>query len=301
MNRLLGLEIDEVSLVDRPANQHGLVTITKRDEDPDMDEVYDAQGNALDPEQLGPGDVVFDGNGDRHVLVDDELAAQLEAEGIDLDSLDIPDDVSSILEEEMVGKAGSAVTGGASSARQVGRRIKTELLGHTPGRRVGKSLGEGVLADLSKAYTDSDRDRVVSETFGKAEERISKAEARAFQAEQIAKALAEEQELGQYVELAKNYELPVDPADFGPILQTIAKSGLSEDELELVDRLFHAAGQAIYAEQGFTGQAPSYVMDQVAGYAQEVVGKADISEAQATVALFEANPGAYAEYLSEQR
>lgn len=136
MNRLTGLEIDEISTVDRPANQHGLVAITKRDTtgDPMGTGLYDETGRELDEAELQPGMVVLDENQEPRVLLDEETAEALAAEGVDLEDTDdilaalgveIPDDPSGLdaYEEEpqselaAVGKAAPAwVTGGAHTA-----------------------------------------------------------------------------------------------------------------------------------------------------------------------------------------
>lgn len=359
VSRLLGLEIDEVSLVDRPANQHGLVTITKRDEDA-VDEYFDAEGNPVDLNDLQPGDYFYDADENEHRAYTPE---QLEViETLEAEGYEVPDDISELdeLTEELasVGKAdGAAITGGAHSAVQAGRKLSTRLLrdlkggyahgragvapaygpaqrggeaarktgafvgrnrdavlagsgggvaaygaGHHNGRRVtsSKSLGAEVLESLSKAYTDGDRDQVVSKAIEAADSRANAAERRAQVAFAKAQAIEEQRELEQYVELAKSYELPVEADDLGEILQVIAKSGLNEDQLDLVDRIFLAAGeQSLYAEQGAAGIAPSSVEEVVKARAYEVIGKSDLSLEQATTALFESDDRAYLEYLAE--
>lgn len=361
VNRLLGLEIDEVSLVDRPANQHGLVTITKRDEGAMATGLYDDQGVEFELDELEPGMSVLDADGQELVIVDDELAAELEDEGYSIEDLD----------GELVGKAaGAAITGGAHTAYQAGRSAATRLLGHVDGvtrrstgssvseiaraggrsaadrgrravseagpaarrqafrgtmrsraavgrrpltavgvaggvgygsGRVRKSAGQQVLEELSKAYTDRDRDQVIA----KALDALEESDSRAVNAERIAKALEDRAELGEYVELAKSYQLPVDEQDFGSILHRISKNaGLDDEELDFLDRVFHAAGEAVFLEKGAGGTGgESGVMDLVEAQAYELVGKAggNVSAEQASVALFESNPDAYLEYLSEMR
>lgn len=359
VNRLLGLEIDEVSLVDRPANQHGVVAFTKRDTTGGHmgTGLYDAQGNEFDESELEPGMTVLDGDGELRVLLDQDTAEALADEGIDLEDTDsILDalDFDSEDQLETVGKGrGSdligraqgatgrgllrmgnygargqaAITGGASSLKQTGRRVKDQALtlrdevrtnprtgkyaavagggaaGGFVSGRASKSLGHDVLADLSKAYTDGERDDVLGRAFEGVEYQLSKADARATRAEQIAKSLLDREELMEFGEIAKGYELPVDPMDLAPILQTIAKSGLNEAQLDLVDRLFHAAGEAIYAEQGFSGSNQSGVMELIGGEALELVGKADgdFTPEQAAVAIMAAQPGAYEDYLYEMQ
>lgn len=81
------MEIDEISLVDRPANQHALVTIAKRrapEEDAVPDYIfYDAQGQEVDPDTLNFGDHVFDAEGQEYVLEEDtEDEPELEPAGV---------------------------------------------------------------------------------------------------------------------------------------------------------------------------------------------------------------------------
>jgi hypothetical protein len=72
VKRLSGLEIDEISLVDRPANQHGLVAIAKNDsQEEDMPTLFDADGNEVDESQLQVGDFVYDEDGVEYQLRDD--------------------------------------------------------------------------------------------------------------------------------------------------------------------------------------------------------------------------------------
>lgn len=70
VKKLSGLEIDEVSLVDRPANQHGLVAIAKRQEDGMT--IFDGQGNEVDETELEHGDVVYDEAGTELVFVEED-------------------------------------------------------------------------------------------------------------------------------------------------------------------------------------------------------------------------------------
>lgn len=344
VKRLSQLEIDEVSLVDRPANQHGLVTITKRDEGTGM-AFYDQQGQPVDEEQLQSGDVVFDEQGEPIQLFSDEdLQALLETGELTEEDL--------VEEQELVGvgKSGgaAAVHGGASTLFQAGRKTANRALdsaklgfshgrGRNPGRSGGNeraqragahfgrnaeryavgaaagttgaaygrikkseaSLGEQVLSDLSKALTDGDRDQVIS----KAMERVSKAEQDARDAIAKAEQLQDAAEFAQYCEVAKSFELPVENDELGELLQAVSKS-LSDSQIDLFERILHTASAAVAAELqelGSSGTSP--LMGYVGEVAQEVVGKSDggLTEAQATVALFQANPDAYLEYLSENQ
>lgn len=66
VRELMNLTIDEVSLVDKGANQYATVTIAKRDAEEDkMDEEYfNEAGDLVDLSTLEEGDVVFDSEGE---------------------------------------------------------------------------------------------------------------------------------------------------------------------------------------------------------------------------------------------
>lgn len=70
------MEIDEISLVDRPANQHAKVVFAKRaPEEENMPDIYDADSNVVSLDDLKFGDVVYDADGNEYEFVpagDDE-------------------------------------------------------------------------------------------------------------------------------------------------------------------------------------------------------------------------------------
>ena len=76
VKRLFDMEIDEVSTVDRPANQLSAVAFAKADTDVDDDvAIFDSQGNAVDYDQLLTGDVVYSADGEELVFIDDDESA----------------------------------------------------------------------------------------------------------------------------------------------------------------------------------------------------------------------------------
>lgn len=160
-----------------------------------------------------------------------------------------------------------------------------------------KSLGTTVLEELSKAVTSEERDRIVAKMADEVE--ITKAEN-----EELRQAFEEERDIRvteAFVAKAAEYELPVEPAVFGPILKAIAEV-LDDDQLDVLDAVLSSRGVAL-DELGYAGGATnSGVLDEVNGLAAELVTKAggSVSTEQASTALFEHNPGAYEAYLSEQ-
>lgn len=333
VKQLRDLEIDEVSLVDKPANQHGLVAITKRDEGTAMDELFDEHGRPVDEDSLQPGDVAYTADGERLVmLTDDDVDALLE-QGYDVQDIDETPAEAAGLELSGVGKnagniatsrtvrgaarlgnawskageyatgtvtrrkaaGAAAITGGATSAVSYvgGRSGRRE----TKAARYTPSLGREVAAELSKALNDDDRDSVVS----KVAEHVDRLEQVAMGAISKAERLEAYIEDQGWLEVAKGYEVPAAEEEVAAILSKAA-SVMSPQELDTLDRIFKSAGeQVFYDESGVAGYtAESEIMDQVNATVREIVGKADITPEQATTALFESNPGAYDAYLSER-
>ena len=82
LNKLVDLDIDEISVVDRGANQHSLISFSKSLLDggidlleepmPDDDLVFDDDGQEVFVEELEHGDVVFDVEGNEYVFVEED-------------------------------------------------------------------------------------------------------------------------------------------------------------------------------------------------------------------------------------
>lgn len=341
--RLFDLEIDEISVVDRAANQHALVAIAKRAEAPDM-ALFDVDGNEVEETDLDIGELVYNEAGEEFVYLDDEAAAQLGINDGDTSSELDEDYANDALEEgyvddQLVGvgkalpspsavqnagwRAGNAARRTVSRGRQLGAQAGRTAVRYMPdknttivggaaagtgglgfatgnrrGRQVRKSLGNEVLEELSKALNDNDRDEVIA----KAMDYVEVAKAEAHQARQLAQSLIDERDESGYVELAAGYNLPVDPTVLGSIMKRAADT-LPDRDVAVLDRIFSSVGEQLYSELGSNGSRQySMVMDEVEALANEAVGKSGgISSEQAVVALFESNPQAYDEYMSEQR
>lgn len=339
VKQLRDLEIDEVSLVDRPANQHGLVAITKRDEGT-MDELFDERGNPISEDQLQPGDVAYTADGERLVMLTDDDVQDLLDQGYDVEDVNAEVDATAdhfedagfeVDDRELAG-VGKAVTGTGSlnreALRAIGRNVRGYAGGTTTRRRAagaaaitggttsavsyiggrgrretkaarftGPSLGREVVAELSKAVSDSDRDSVISKVAQHVDRLSEIAETAVAKADAL-EAYVEEQ---GWLEVAKGYDVPAREDELARILQG-ASSVLSKRDMDTLDRVLKAAGEPVYYDEaGVPGySADSEVMDQVMGLVQEIVGKADVTPEQATTAVFQADPNAYDRYLAER-
>ena len=157
------------------------------------------------------------------------------------------------------------------------------------------SLGDAVLEELSKSAGDDERDLVIAAAVEEAEF----AKNMALEAQADADYERDIRVTEAFIAKAAGYNVPVDPEILGPILKNAAES-LSDDELDVLDALFESVGDTLYSEIGVVGGGDnSSIMDNVDAASMELIGKSDMSQEAVTSAVFEANPEAYEQYLSE--
>lgn len=329
--RLFDMEIDEISLVDRGANQHAAIVISKADgfeEDgmpAEIDVLYDSDGDLVDYE-LEHGDVVYDEQGNQYVYViedddeDGDYGEYGKSEDFSKEKTgikwihDIPQQakwahsyaneqgkkaVSSIKAHPKEYGIGTAVGAGTTAAAatagsKIGNKNKKKEAPMEPAK---KSLGDVVLEELSKAASEDER----SEIIAKAMEEVEIAKE---QANEAWGRVAEQEDAmleSAFISKAAEYNLPVNPIDFGQILKA-ASTVLDYEQLDLLDQLFSSVGEALYEEIGYVGDTDNTsVMDVVNGYVGDIIGKSDATPEMIQSAVFEANPDAYDAYLAENR
>src|SRR5262245_41617072 len=131
---LYDMEIDEISTVDKAANQYSRFVIAKRaPEEDEMPQLYNQEGSPLDEDQLEFGDIVYDDEGNAYEFVEDNGEDQEEPE----------------LETASVGKS---------------------AFFEEDKKEEPSSFSKSVLEELSKAYSDNDRDKVIAKALGRVEE-----------------------------------------------------------------------------------------------------------------------------------
>lgn len=268
VRKLHDMDIDEVSLVDRAANQHATIAFSKADnQEENMPEdgvfdVYDVDGFPVDQSTLTVGDIVYNDEGEEFVVAESD-GEEFEAYG---DEPDFDSNFVSDVEE-----------------------------GHE--MAIGKSLGDAMLEELSKASSEEER----SEIIAAAMHEVEVAKAAAAEAWEIARHEQDRRLEDQFISKAAEYNLPVSPEVLGPILKSAA-TVLTDEQLDVLDQLFSAVGEFLYEELGAVGDTDNDdVMNQVDHYASELVGKSDggLSPEQATTMMFANNPTAYEQYLAE--
>lgn len=256
IKNLSNMEIDEISLVDKGANQHAMITIAKRapeeDEMPEID-LYDETGELLAQDDLSHGDVVYDEAGNAYEY-------QVEQEE----------------EPQPVGKS---------------------AFFETQNQTQDSDFAKSVMEELSKAFGDEDRDKIISKALGRIEEQDKKIA-------EFAKAAKDERDLRltrEYIAKSAEYNLPVDPQELGPVLFRMAET-MSYEDCSVIAKCLETAGSALFDEVGYIGGGDNAdVMDQVTAYAQEQVEVGKSLGAQDIAGVFDTNPQAYDEYLASQR
>jgi hypothetical protein len=251
------MEIDEISLVDKGANQHAMITIAKRaPEEETMPEFYTEDGELLaENATLEEGDIVYDEDGNAYQFSLDE---------------------ESVVEEERVPET-------------VG---KSAFFNEAPATTSG--FAAQVMEELSKAYTDEDRDQVLSKAFS----RIEEIEKRYAQAEEIAKAERDLRLTREYVSKAAEYNLPVDPQELGPVLYRMAET-MDYNDCAVIAKCLESAGSMLFEEHGYIGGGDN--QDLMSAVEQQAVEIGKSATPENVTAVFDQSPEAYNEYLASQR
>lgn len=315
VKRLFDMEFDEVSLVDRPANQHATIAFSKAlGEEPSVSEEVDGF-EEVDVDDLEVGDIVVDEEGNEfEVVVDDEFEDDTEVEKF------APSQAFGALKAGFKAGAGAgrnsrpvvngragqvgahlgrnknryAIAGGATAAGGAGYGGLKYMDGR---EETSKSLGDVLFEELSKASGEDQR----AELIAKAMDEVEIAKAAAAEAWEMAERERDMRLTDEFISKAAEYNVPVAPEVLGPILKSMAET-LTDEQLEVLDQLFESIGDVLYDEIGYAGENDNVsVLDQVNAHAAELVGKADIGGAQAIADIFEANPEAYEAYLAEGR
>lgn len=262
------MEIDEISTVDKAANQYSRFVIAKRaPEEEEMPKLYNQEGQPLDEDQLEFGDIVYDDAGQAYEFVenDDEDTGDVKAE----EDQPVP---------ELAGVGKSAFF--EKSAKQSG------------------SFSAAVMEELSKAFSDKDRDAVIAKALGRVEELEGALEENT----RIAKSERDLRLTREYISKAAEYNLPIPADELGPVLYRMAET-MSFDDCKVIAKALETAGEIIFEETGYTGGGDNTdVYSQVEAHAHEAFGKSeDFNAVSAINTVFDQNPDAYDEYLRSQQ
>lgn len=128
-NKLVDMELDEISLVKKGANQFSTVSIAKSlsSEEEEMEELFDENGDLVDAEELDYGDVVFDSDGNAFEVTPED----------DDDDYDGNDDD---IEKSVWG----AVAGAGKKVSNTGRRAAGKVRRAAFGEGPREAFGDGI-------------------------------------------------------------------------------------------------------------------------------------------------------------
>jgi hypothetical protein len=269
------LKIDEVSLVDKGANQHAKTVIAKRhdvEEETTVEKYFNEDGDLIDLNDLQAGDHVWDAQGQEFEFTDEVEEDDDEA---DEDIQEIEDAAN----ERELAEVGKSVFAKRASS--------------------GTSLADQVRVELSKALTDKDRDEVIAKVLGQVEDfaEIAKAAQATAAAERDMRLTAE------YTEIAKGYNVPVKPSELGRVLKRLAEVLPVEDQM-VIKKCLEAtsASQELFDEYGHQGGGDNVdILQQVDALVDGTVYKGDLTREDVVSKVFDENPDAYDQYLAERR
>ena len=260
-------EYDEISTVDRPANQYGHIVIAKRatqeDDvaDNEADKIFDADGTELDWDALAVGDVIFGEDGSAF-----EVAEQDEDED-------------------------------ANELATVG---KSAFFNAEPDTQVSKSQLENIREELSKAVTEADQVTVLAKAFESVEKRAEYAEARIVASEAIAKSERDLRLSREYIVKAAEYNVPVAPEQLGPVLMRMAES-MDYADCAVIHKALTSSGQLL-TEIGKSGGGSNadpfgQIDELLGGEVSKAYGEdSTLSKAHKVTSYFDDNPEAYEQY-----
>jgi len=231
-NQLTDMKFDEVSLVDRGANQYAKTVISKRDitntEENVEPEIYDEDGVLVNPDDLQVGDVIVDEEGNEFEVTEDALQPVAKSTaGKVLDYAAYPGVGSAVdAKDGKKGKAfantfGRAVAGTAAGfgagagigagigaltkkpgAARVGANVGGSV-GNLAGALAGTALGRKANKDQGN-FKDDDKQADVKKSYAdEIREELSKAMSDEARDEILSKALGS---IEEYAEIAKAAE-----------------------------------------------------------------------------------------------
>lgn len=156
-NKLVDMELDEISLVKKGANQFSTVSIAKSlsSEEEEMEELFDENGDLVDAEELDYGDVVFDSDGNAFEVTPEDDDDDYEGE-----------------DDEEFGKSSAMISNAVRRGARGGNKARNKYVQTLPARRAWQRTGQPVVdaaSNAAKATTNAAgraSDRVRSSKLG---------------------------------------------------------------------------------------------------------------------------------------
>ena len=297
-NRLSDMEFDEVSLVNRPANQLSKVVLFKSDEEPKMPGHYGKKRKMMDEEE----EVSKPGHYGKMKMMDE-----------DEEKVSKPDHKMKMKDE--VSKPGHKMKDDEDEETMKERMARLRAMQKSdeaidlPGEvydyiEALESANAEMVDELSKmAEFVEGEDELLKSADPAIVEIVKAAEERAEAAEQIAKAERDFRLEREFIAKAAEFDrLPVDAAEFGPVLKAAAEV-LTEEQFDAITSVLAAANESVAQGNLFTevGKATSFAndssMSQIEKAAARLREGSDMTRAESIAKAVEADPSLYTEYL----
>ena len=292
-NRLTDLEVAEVSLVGKPANQRSFLVF--KEEEGGNKQMPDVNEKILEilQEELPENIVSQLEDGELEQLAEEELEALRSAiKLLRAYKQELPENVLETLAELAELKLPETEVEEVTSQDEDEKIMSKKMLKGYP-EPVKKADGSFDLSGVPKEQ------RAIIEALWKQAER----------SELLEKELKDERDqrlIKQYIEKAESFSnLPIKASEIGPVFKTLAEK--APKEFEKIDSLLKAVDEALgqsklYKEIGSNHQGPSNAWAKVEQLAMQIVRKdSGLTKEQAITKVLEENPALYSEYLAEKR
>lgn len=334
VNKLSDLEIDEVSLVDRGANQHASVEIFKNLEGEEMGDVEEVDENhdveesffsklvnkvlgtdlTTSPDDSGTMSEIDKMNPGQQMPYDQQPQGQPapgpqnampqgpQAFPADPGMAEQPGEMEAgpQLPEEVIDYIQELEEQLAQALGQAGEGDQVQ---QEDNQMVGKQYEDedevAFLSELAKSLQDEDQ----RESIAKAEKLVKMANERAEAAETIAKAERDHRLTQEYISKARSFSnLPVNAQEFGPVLKRLHET-MEEDDVALIEKALSTANESVsnyFGEIGKRGDNAE-LNDRLESVAKSMADNdSSITIEQARSRALEQDPSLYDEFLQDQ-
>ena len=302
-NRLSDMEFDEVSLVNRPANQLSKVVLFKSDEEPKMPGHYGKKRKMMDEEE----EVSKPGHYGK--MEDDEEEDEEEASKPGQKMGKMKDHSSKPAQKMMDEDEDEDDESMKERMARLRAMQKSDEAVDLPGEvydyiEALESANAEMVDELSKmAEFVEGEEEILKNADPAIVEIVKAAEERAQAAETIAKAERDFRLEREFIAKAAEFDrLPVDAAEFGPVLKAAAEV-LTEEQFEAITSVLAAANESVAQGNLFTevGKATSFAndssMSQIEKAAARLREGSEMTHAESIAKAVEADPSLYTEYL----
>lgn len=337
VNKLSDLEIDEVSLVDRGANQHASVEFYKNyDEEEEVDE----EGEEKNEKESSPSESFFSKLVSKVFSADFTTSSEDDGTMSHIEKMNpgqqmpygqTPEGQPAPGPQNQMPAGPVAFPAGEGMPEQPGEMeagppLPEEVIDYIQEleEQLAQALGQAGEGDqvqqedeqmVGKNYTDEDEVAFLSElakslqdedqrdSIAKAERLVKQANERAEEAERIAKAERDHRLNQEYIAKARSFaNLPVSPEEFGPVLKRLHES-MDEADVAAIEKALSTANETTANFFGEVGKRGDNFLatDRLDGIAKSLIEKNDgMTMEQARAKALEADPSLYDEYINDR-